>query len=146
MAFLDRLSKGVSKAADQAKFEADKLRKQQAINSELSKLKDQLASAKGDIADKVLELKQAGTLAVPELDSLIADAQALAEQAAAKEAELAAVKAMEYEEKAPAAGPAPAGPAPQAPQAGGTPKFCPNCGAALAEGAKFCPECGTKIG
>ena len=38
---------------------------------------------------------------------------------------------------------APATPAPQAPAAGGSTKFCLNCGQQIPRPAKFCPECGT---
>lgn len=140
MALLDKLSKSVSKAADQAKFEAEKLRKVTAKNSEVSKLKDELRSAKVAIGEKVLELKQSGQ-AVPGLEELVGQAEALQSQAEQAERELEALKAMDYEEKAAEA------PAEQpAEQPAGKAKFCPNCGAALAEGAKFCPECGAKVG
>ena len=43
--------------------------------------------------------------------------------------------------------PAPGAAQPQgpAPSAGGTKKFCPECGAPIKEGAKFCTECGTRL-
>jgi membrane protease subunit (stomatin/prohibitin family) len=43
----------------------------------------------------------------------------------------------------PAARPAPAAAAPAVPSAGGTTKFCTNCGQSIARAAKFCAECGT---
>lgn len=153
----DKLAKGVSKAAEQAKFEAEKVRKTSALNAEIAKLKQQVLEAKVAIADKVLELRAAG-MHFPELEELIPAIADLQAQVAAKEQELAAVKAMQFE-SAPAAGPAqpvePAAPepaqsaepvAPAAQPAAAPARFCPNCGAKLSEGAKFCPDCGTKIG
>ncbi len=168
----DKLAKGVSKAAEQAKFEAEKVRRTSALNSEIAKLKAQVLEAKVAIADKVLDLRAAGG-SFPELEPLIAPIADLEAQVAAKEQELAAVKAMQFEggaAPAPAAEPAPpaepvaptaeaTAPAPEAPPAA-TPapapdvvppaaapaRFCPNCGARLGEGARFCPDCGTKVG
>ncbi len=140
----DKLAKGVSKAAEQAKFEAEKMRRTSALNSEIAKLKTQVLEAKVAIADKVLELKAAGA-SFPELEPLIAPIADLAAQVAAKEQELAAVKAMQFEGGA-APAPEPAKPA-ETPQPAQAPvRFCPNCGAKLGEGAKFCPDCGAKIG
>ncbi len=56
----DKLAKGVSKAAEQAKFEAEKVRRTSALNSEIAKLKAQVLEAKVAIADKVLDLRAAG--------------------------------------------------------------------------------------
>lgn len=146
----DKLAKGVSKAAEQAKFEAEKLRRTNALNSEIARLKAQVMEAKSAIADKVLELKAAGA-SFPELEALIGTVGDLEAQVAAKEQELAEVKAMQFEE-APAPGPAGAEEAAaahqpaEAPQPSAAPRFCPNCGAKLGEGARFCPECGAKVG
>ncbi|GEM_PF-3366865 len=164
----DKLAKGVSKAAEQAKFEAEKVRKTSALNAEIAKLKQQVLEAKVAVADKVLELRAAG-MPFPELEALLPAIGDLQAQVAAKEQELAAVKAMQFE-GAPAAAPAqpvepvapepvqpvepvapepvqPAEPvAPAAQPAAAPARFCPSCGAKLAEGAKFCPDCGTKIG
>lgn len=156
----DKLAKGVSKAAEQAKFEAEKMRRTSALNSEIAKLKGQMLEAKVAIADKVLEMRAAGT-SFPELEPLIAPIADLEAQVAAKEQELAAVKTMQFEGgAAPAPAPEPAtpaepvapvaeapAPAAETPQPAPVPaRFCPNCGAKLGEGAKFCPDCGTKIG
>lgn len=168
----DKLAKGVSKAAEQAKFEAEKVRRTSALNSEIAKLRAQVLEAKVAIADKVLEMRAAGA-SFPELEPLMAPIADLEAQVAAKEQELAAVKAMQFEggaapapepaqpaepvapaapAPAPAAEPAPPvpeapAPAAETPQPTPTPaRFCPNCGAKLGEGARFCPDCGTKIG
>ena len=141
----DRLAKGVSKAADQAKFEAAKLQKTQSLGSEVSKLKEQIGDAKAAIGEKVIQLKAEG-VTFPGLEEMMQTVDDLSGQLGIKEAELAAAKSMEYQPAGVAAAPAaPVAetPAPADPAAGPV-KFCPNCGAKLAEGAKFCPECGTK--
>ena len=139
----DKLAKGVSKAADQAKFEAAKLQKTQALGSEVSKLKQQIADAKAAIGEKVIQLKSEG-VSFPGLEEMITAVDDLSVQLSDKEATLAAAKALEYHDTAAATGTvAPVAETPAAPAAGAV-KFCPNCGAKLADGAKFCPECGTK--
>jgi hypothetical protein len=136
----DKLAKGVSKAADQAKFEAAKLQKTQALGSEVSKLKQQVADAKAAIGEKVIQLKSEG-VSFPGLEEMVQTVDDLSLQLSDKEATLAAAKALEYQDAA--ASSAPVAETPAAPAAGPV-KFCPNCGAKLADGAKFCPECGTK--
>lgn len=135
----DKLAKGVSKAADQAKFEAAKLQKTQSLGSEVSRLKEQIGDAKAAIGEKVIQLKAEG-VTFPGLEEMMQTVDDLSGQLGVKEAELAAAKAMEYQAAGAAAAPVAEEPAPAA----GPVKFCPNCGAKLAEGAKFCPECGTK--
>ena len=134
----DRLAKGVSKAADQAKFEAAKMQKTQSLGSEVSRLKEQIGETKAAIGEKVIQLKAEG-VTFPGLEEMMQTVDDLSGQLGVKEAELAAAKAMEYQPAAPVAE-TPAREEPAAPPV----KFCPNCGAKLAEGAKFCPECGTK--
>jgi ribosomal protein L40E len=137
----DRLAKGVSKAADQAKFEAVKLQKTQALGSEVSKLKQQIAEAKAAIGEKVIQLKSEG-VSFPGLEEMMQTVDDLSAQMSVKEVQLAEAKAMEFQ--ATVAPEAAAAPVAETPAAAEEVKFCPNCGAKLAEGAKFCPECGTK--
>lgn len=144
MSFLDKLSKGMGKAAEQAKFEAEKLGKVNRLNSELGQLTSELDKANATLGAKVMELKKAGQLAVPELDEMLGQIEVLQATVAAKKAEIEAVRASKFEEKVAAAPEAAAEAA--APAAGPGPKFCPNCGASLEPGAKFCPNCGQKIG
>lgn len=141
MALLDKLARGAGKAVDQAKFEAEKLRKTTALNSEISKLKDGLKDATAAIGEKVLELKETG-LDMPELAPLFEEVEALRAQLAAKEEELETVRATEFEDEEAEAEAKPE----EAAEPGAEAKFCPNCGAALTEGAKFCPGCGAKLG
>jgi len=144
MSFLDKLSKGVGKAAEQAKFEADKLAKVNRLNSELGRLASELDTANAALGAKVMELKEAGQLAVPELDEMLGQIEVLQATVAAKKAEVEEVKASKFEEKVVAA---PAAEAPgAAPAEAGAGKFCPNCGGGIEPGAKFCPSCGHKIG
>ena len=131
----DRLAKGVSKAADQAKFEAAKLQKTQALGSEVSKLKQQIAEAKAAIGEKVIQLKSEG-VSFPGLEEMMQTVDDLSAQVSVKEVQLAEAKAMEFQ--------ATVAPVAETPAAAEEVNFCPNCGAKLAEGAKFCPECGTK--
>ena len=166
MSFLDKFTKGVGKAAEQAKFEADKLMRINRLGSEISELTAEAEKATAAIGTKVMELRATGTLQMPELDEMIERVEALNAQVAAKQAELETVRAEKFE-----APPAPqtvvpaveVKPAPpSAPWATGSPpaaqgaapaaepaasaKFCPNCGASAEPGAKFCPSCGQKLG
>jgi membrane protease subunit (stomatin/prohibitin family) len=147
MSFLNKLSKGVSKAAEQAKFEADKMVRVNKFNSEISQLGSQEDTANVALVEKVLALHQAGTLQVPELEEFIAAVESLREQVAQKKADLESVKMEKFSEATGAAEMAPPAAAPtpsQGAEAGS--KFCPNCGGAHEEGAKFCPSCGQQIG
>jgi hypothetical protein len=146
MPFLDRLSKGVSKAAEQAKFEADKMMKTNKFGSELSELARQAAQINTSIGVKVIELQAAGKIQIPELNDLIAQLKNLEAQVGAKKNELEALKTSKFEDVAAAAAQTPT-PAPAAPVASpveAAPK-CSNCGAAVQPGVKFCPSCGQKL-
>jgi len=133
MAFLDRLTKGVSRAAEQAKFEADKLRRVNKLNSDVSDLVHGIEQAKSSIGAKVIELRAAGELQVPELDEIVARIEELEERLVAKREELEAARASKFEDEAAAPAPEPAS------------QKCPNCGAEVPAGAKFCGSCGAKI-
>jgi len=133
MALFDKLSKGVSKAAEQAKFEADKLMRVNKLNSEVGDLTRQLSQTTASIGAKVMELQAAGKIQVPELEGLISQVKLLEAQLAAKKADWDAAKALKFEAVAAAAAAAPA-------------DKCPSCGAAVQPGTKFCPSCGQKLG
>ncbi len=134
MALFDKLSKGVSRAAEQARFEADKLMRINKLNSEVGELAHQKDQTIAGIGNKVIELRAAGTLQMPELDELIGQVQVLEGQIAAKKAELEVVKASKFEAAAPATA-----------EAAAEAKHCPNCGMAIQPGTKFCPSCGQKL-
>jgi predicted RNA-binding Zn-ribbon protein involved in translation (DUF1610 family) len=146
MSFLGKLGKGVSKAAEQAKFEADKMMKTNKLSSELGELARQAAQINTGIGAKVIELQAAGKIHIPELDDLIAQLKNLDSQVAAKKAELEAVKVSHYEEAVVAAAPVAATRTVEvAPEAPAQEVKCPNCGAAVSPGTKFCPSCGQKL-
>ena len=69
-------------------------------------------------------------------------AQGMGAQATANLFAMAQAEQQAAQQTAPSA-PGPQGDAPAA--AGGTPKFCPECGTKLTPGVKFCPECGNKL-
>lgn len=142
MAFLDRITKGVTKAAEQAKFEADKLVRVNKLNSELNALTRDLENAKAGIGAKVIELCAAGQIALPEIDDLIAQVKTLEAQIAAKKAELEAARSAKFGETTFEPEATPSTPVTSEEAA---PKFCPGCGAKLETGAKFCPSCGQKL-
>jgi hypothetical protein len=110
MSFLNKFTKGVSKAAEQAKFEADKMMRVNRVGSELSQLSTEAEKATAAIGAKVMELRAAGTLQVPELDELVQRVDTLKAQVAAKQAELDNVRAEKFE----AAPAAPVAPPPEA--------------------------------
>jgi hypothetical protein len=166
MSFFGKLGKGVSKAAEQAKFEADKMMKTNKLSSELGELARQQGQISTSIGAKVIELQAAGKIHIPELDQLIAQLKDLDSQAAAKKAEFEAVKNSKFEEiaaavaAAPSAIPTPTPVAPAAPELASKMAMpaapvapatapvvgkCPNCGAAVPPGTKFCPSCGQKL-
>ena len=160
MSFLGKLGKDLGRAAEQAKFEADKALKVNRLGSEVGEFTNQVQKATASIGAKVMELHKAGTLQIPDLDAMIEQVHAAEAQLAAKKAELEATRAMQFGHvsgpsgTAPAAATAASGFPPAATRApegmapiegGAVPKFCPNCGAAT-ESAKFCPGCGQKLG
>jgi rubrerythrin len=133
MSFLDKLSKGVGRAADQAKFEADKLMRVKRLDSEIGKLSSEKEKAVLAVGARAIELR------IAELEELIKPVETLEAQLAGKKAELEAVKAEQFEETEPSA--------PSTPSTPTTPseKYCPSCGAAVQAGTKFCPSCGQKL-
>lgn len=141
MALFDRLSKGVAKAAEQAKFEADKLVRVNKLNAEVSELEKQITQTLVGVGRQALELVERGVIPMPsELEGMASQVQQMESQLAAKRAELEAAKASKYEDMVGAAPEAAAA----APEEGA--QFCPNCGEKVQQGAKFCPSCGQKIG
>ena len=134
MSFLDKLSKGVGRAAEQAKFEADKLVRVNRLNSDVEELVSQSEQATAAIGTRVMELQRTGALQVPDLDEAIRRVETLKGQLSAKRTELEAAKVETFEG-------VPATDAEAQPASG----FCPNCGASIQTGAKFCASCGHKL-
>ncbi len=146
MAFLDRLSKGVSKAANQAKFEADKMVRVNKLSSEATEMARQVETLTADVGRKALELISAGQIDAPELSELAAEVRTLEASLAAKRAELEEAKLARFEEEAEEAAPVvPAAPARTSAVETAPVLHCTNCGAELQPGAKFCPSCGQKV-
>jgi NADH pyrophosphatase NudC (nudix superfamily) len=122
MSLLDKLSKGVGKAAEQAKFEADKALRVRRLSSEVDKVAADIRDATLAVGAKAIELRPAG------FEELIQTVDNLNIQLAAKKEELEKAKAEQY----------------AAPEVSS--KFCPKCGTELQPGTKFCPSCGEKLG
>jgi len=144
MGIFKKITEGITGGLDRAQWEADKLVKVNKIRGEISALEKELAAVNEKLANQVLELHAEGRLQAPELEEILREVVSLQERLDDKQEELRATQAMKFED-AQRAQPeeAPAAPS-TAPAA--TPKFCPNCGATLQEGARFCPQCGHKIG
>ena len=100
MAFLKNLSKSVGKAAEQAKFEADKLMRINKLNSEVGALTGEIEGATASIGAKVIELVEAGSLDIPDVGELVAQVKSLNDKLAAKNSELEMAKAGKFEEGA----------------------------------------------
>jgi chromosome segregation ATPase len=153
MSFLDRMAKAVSDTVDRGKRELDQMSRINRINGEIRELEKKIAdlgaqvqAVKVQIGEKAVEMLKGGTLNNPDLQALVDqiagfEREITAHQAAIgdKKAAIETIKAEEQKPAAPAQAAAPAQPA--APAAG---RFCPQCGAAVAEGAAFCAQCGAK--
>lgn len=173
MPFLDRLSKSVGRAAEQAKFEADKMVRVNKLNSEVSELGKQMEQITMQVGRQVVEMYRAGTLQVPQLSDQFMQLSELEKQLDTKKGDLDAAKATRFEDVSgpatpeppvaatpvatptpPAAAPTwtpPAAPVATPPPATkgvgmGTEPHCTNCGEAVTPGTKFCPSCGAKQG
>ena len=140
MAFFDELAKKVSKGFDQASFEAEKLVRVNKLKADLATLQKELVEAKATLGDKVMELYDAGSLAVAELEDPIKAVTVLVGRIELQDKEVAAAQAETYEQRMKAGG----GAAPAGEPA--AVKTCAECGAELAEGAAFCANCGAKVG
>jgi hypothetical protein len=112
--------------------EADRKRKVNQVKQQLQALRAQEAQAINALSAQVLALHEAGSLSQPELVSLCKGVDEVRVQIKEKEAELAQLQ--------PPPPPVPAE-APK-PEAG---VRCPNCGAAVVDGAAFCQSCGTRL-
>ncbi len=121
MSFLDKLSKGVGKAAEQAKFEADKALRVRKLSSEYDKIAAEVQAATAAVGAKAIEVRP------KELEDLIQNVEALQVQLAAKKDEMEVAKAEQFTAPETAA------------------KFCPKCGTEILPGTKFCPSCGEKL-
>ena len=98
MPFLDRLSKSVGRAAEQAKFEADKMVRVNKLNSEVSELGKQMEQITMQVGRQVVEMYRAGTLQVPQLSDQFMQLSELEKQLDTKKGDLDAAKATRFED------------------------------------------------
>ena len=127
MSFLNKLSKNVGKAAEQAKFEADKALRVRRISGEVGAIENNINGAILAAGRKAVELR------IPGLEEVYAQIDEFNAQLEAKKVELEAARAEQWVDTAPV----------DTTLGGG--KFCPNCGNSVTPGTKFCPGCGAKI-
>ncbi len=155
MSFLDRLSKAVADTVDRGKREVDQFMRIQKINGEIGEIEKKIAEMnaqiqgiKVQIGEQAVTMLRAGTLQSSDLQALVDQIVGIEQEIANQQAQIAekkaAIEAIKAEDEAAAAARAAAAPAQAAPAAGA--RFCPQCGAQLAEGAAFCAQCGAKIG
>ena len=152
MGFLDDLLKDVEKGIDRVQQGADKLLSENALRSELEKLKRDQHDLLAEIGEEALALYAAGEIALPGMAMQIAQIRDVREKIEAKQAELTQVK---QAAQAGATRNPPAEPAPSSAEAAETPAeeptapanaaeqsaaFCAECGAGLTEGAAFLPR------
>ena len=145
MGFLDDLLKDVEKGIDRVQKGADKLLSEQALRSEIEKLKHDQHEILAEIGEEAVALYAAGEIALPGMNVQIAqlrDIRARIEASQNQLTEMRETTAAGAPEPAPA--PEPAQPVPSAERAVPV-AFCAECGAQLTEGAAFCPECGHKV-
>lgn len=144
--FFDKMRSGAGKAA----FEADKLRRTTAAQSELRRLRDEMNRAVNLVGRVAFDLHQRGQTSPPELRAACDAAAAVLAQVSAQEAEIERIRNEQYVEPASAAyDPSPlVCPAGHGPLTPGT-RFCQHCGQPGVPPAAAptipCPTCGTPL-
>ncbi len=131
MEFMDSLRRGV----DRAGFEVDKLLRANRTRSRIGALRSQIDGEFQEIGRSVVELYERSEDIPAGLRERCEKVRQLQKELASREAELEAINNEEphgLEE----------GPLPQPTPSGGT---CPRCGHPAPEGAKFCPSCGASL-
>ncbi len=163
MSILDRVTKAVGDAVDRGKKEVDLFVRIQRINSEIGDMEKRIAEFKRQIqqvrqqaGEKAIELLRTSALICPDLQSFVEQTGGIEQQIAAEEAAVAGKRAeieklkAEHEAAKAAADEVSAVQPPVAatdsPASSAAARFCPQCGARLADSGAFCPQCGTKIG
>ena len=136
--FLDKLKSGADKAA----FEADRLVRINQAQSALKAMQRELEAEVAALGQQALALYDAGTLTQSELLALGPKIDDVRQRIAAQEAEVERIR----QEKPPEAAPAQERPAATA-EADVAPegRVCPNCQTPLSADVRFCPECGAKV-
>ena len=151
--FIDRIRSGAGKAA----FEADKLRRMNAVQSEIKGLKGEVRQALNRVGDVAYDLYREGRLEQPVLQKSCQGVQALEERIATAEQQLESIRQEEYvEDHYGRVCPNGHGPIPPensfcqecgaraveaAPPAAAN-RSCQNCGQELSAEARFCANCG----
>lgn len=150
MTLLGRFAKGASKAAEQAKFEADKLRRVNRLTAEANGLANEVKEATAAIGVRMMELRAAGKVQLPELDEMVRRVEELQAKLEVKQAELEKAKAEKYTDIAVQQEPVTdaegvsgvdSAPAERASRA----QFCPGCGTPIKDDSSFCPACGRRL-
>lgn len=146
--FFDKIRSGAGKAA----FEADKLRRTNAIQSEIRELRDEARQALNRVGDVAYELYRDGKIHQAVLVQACQQVQAVQEQIGVRERHLESIRQEEYEEETPTAQygrTCPRGHGPIPPDN----YFCQECGARAVEVAaptdptsRLCAECGQPLG
>lgn len=164
MPIMDRFKHGV----DLTKFKADQLMRVNHSQTEITALNQRITSIQRQLVVVVGDLYKRGVLANKELEDLCLEIDSVSQAIAAKENEIAAIRAETPPQYLQNVGaviePVPANPCPNCrfdmpagsdfcpncgrpidklPSPSGL--VCPNCSYPLTQGAKFCPNCGFKL-
>jgi DNA repair exonuclease SbcCD ATPase subunit len=127
----------LKRSANRAAFEADKLQRTVKIQNAIGRLRTQICSETLKLGQTALRLYREAGLAEAELQDIAQAIETLEEQIAAREAELAQIKAENP--------PEPVEKTPLKQQPAGEGQFCPQCGQALPLEMRFCVRCGCKL-
>jgi hypothetical protein len=158
MSLLDRMTKAVGDVVDRGKKEVDQFVRIQKINSQISDIekgmgefKSQIQQSKVKIGEMAIEMLRAGTLASPEMQSLLDQIAGIEgrivsaeSEIAEKRAEIDGIKSEGRAAKTPAAPEEDVKLPPPPPPPPSTNRFCPQCGAAAGAGT-FCGQCGSRL-
>jgi chromosome segregation ATPase len=159
MSILDRVTKAVGDVVDRGKKEVDQFVRIQKINSQIGDLernivdsREQIQLRKQRIGEIAIEMLGAGTLASPEMKTVLDEIAGIEQNITSVEAEIkqkrAEIESIKADNKAgKETGPDVGIPVqvPPLPDTGtAARRFCSQCGAPAGTGA-FCAQCGSKL-
>jgi hypothetical protein len=158
MSLLDRMTKAVGDVVDRGKKEVDQFVRIQKINSQISDIEksmgefeSQIHQSKVKIGEMAIKMLRAGTLASPEMQSLLDQIAGIERrivsaesEIAQKRAEIDGIKSEGKAAKTPVVPEEEVKLPPPPPPPASTNRFCPQCGAA-AEAGTFCGQCGSRL-